>query len=172
MAATRTLTTSNECRHESYNCDSDICAASNDYSLDQPNTTLCIYLTGICFLLDFSCVSFIVSLVKLFVRHIFFCFELHINEFTAYKKQACWWAHDHSLYFYFVWNKFLCNPFTATLIAPSRHSNPINKVWIFLIFKTFFSFALAFERIVIKMHCNESSLVMGPEIIFCLQACT
>lgn len=36
-------------------------------------------------------VSFIVSLLKLFVRHTFvFRFQLYANELTAYEPQACW----------------------------------------------------------------------------------
>ena len=52
-------------------------------------------------------VSFIISLVKLFSRHTFAFFQRYLNELIAYKQQACWWARNHSLYLYFVFNKFL-----------------------------------------------------------------
>ena len=30
--------------------------------------------------------------------------DLSVDELTTYKQQACWWAHEHSLYLYFVLN--------------------------------------------------------------------
>ena len=73
------------------------------------------------FPLGFFVVSFIVSLVKFFVCHIFvptppsppppsLYIQLYVNELAACKQQACWWAHDHSLYLYFVLNQFLFKP--------------------------------------------------------------
>ena len=35
---------------------------------------------------------------------------LYVNELNAGKQQACWRAHNHSLYFYFVLHKFLFKP--------------------------------------------------------------
>ena len=73
------------------------------------------YNNNFLFPLGFCYASFIVSLVKLFVRHTFvvFCcclFQLYVNELTAYKQQACWWAHHHSSYLCFFLNKFLFKP--------------------------------------------------------------
>ena len=74
----------------------------------------CCFCLFLCFLLVFVVVVSVshLLLVKLFVRYIFLFlfFQLYVNELTAYKQQACWWAHDHSLYLYFIANKFLFKP--------------------------------------------------------------
>ena len=44
------------------------------------------------------------------------CFSPN-NELTAYKQQACWWAHNNSLHLYFVFlNKFLFKPNMCTVL--------------------------------------------------------
>ena len=70
------------------------------------------FLLFVCFLFLFLCyVSFIVRLVKLLVRRTFPLPPSHLPHqtvwFIAYKQKACWWAHDVSLYDYFVVNEFL-----------------------------------------------------------------
>ena len=51
------------------------------------------------------------------------------------------------------------------------HSKPINKDLNLKSLKSIFRLCIALQRICVKMHLNESKFFMGPETVFCLQAC-
>ena len=81
----------------------------------------------------FCYVSFIVSEVKLFVRHTLCIFP----TVWAHRSSpiACWWAHNDSLYLYFVSNKFLFKPTTISGLF-NRNGIYSNFIRVFLLLGT------------------------------------
>ena len=65
---------------------------------------------------------FFVLFVYLFcfvgVLLLLFCLVFQLYELIACKQQACWWAHNYSLYLYFVLNKLLFKPKPCCFIHP------------------------------------------------------
>ena len=57
-----------------------------------------------------KCVS-LLQMSETIVCHTLVCvFQQYVNELRAFEPQACWRADDHSLYLYFVLNKFFFKP--------------------------------------------------------------